>query len=190
MIGLGLARQPLAGEIAIRTRFYALMIGLGLARGRKEVGPSPHSFYALMIGLGLARKNIIVCAARNRFLCPHDRAGVSEPMKRAKLASHMRFYALMIGLGLARPLDPTGGQYPELFLCPHDRAGVSEPHLKCHPTCGSAFLCPHDRAGVSEESLQGGKLRGKGFYALMIGLGLARVSFDSLTDAVQVSMPS
>ncbi len=69
---------------------------------RTARGPLGLRFYALDVGLGVARKTALRKALADPFLCPRCRAGCCEHRGRRDDHRHQGFYALDVGLGVAR----------------------------------------------------------------------------------------
>ncbi len=191
-------RELFLGAAAERGRFYALDVGLGVARARCSSALSlRHGFYALDVGLGVARRGYQEGAGLAWFLCPRCRAGCCEAQSVGQPKYANRFYALDVGLGVASALASAGAaECRHCFYALDVGLGVARQGQR-HPAARRVsmpsmsgwvlrvranpanlvlfftFLCPRCRAGCCEEAL--GRKPGleRCFYALDVGLGVA-----------------
>src|SRR6266508_3833982 len=131
MSGWVLRGQAQGGGHRQRQRFYALDVGLGVARF-----PNSNQGWAM----------------RDGFLCPRCRAGCCEGGGRLPICCSVpRFYALDVGLGVARPvrLHPDGRM-----------AGVSMPSMSGWVLRAWPPSSLPDILNVSMPSMSGWVLRG------------------------------
>jgi len=182
---------------ALKCRFYALDVGLGIATSSPKMAKlrrQVRGFYALDVGLGIATSVHVQGDA------DHAR----------------RFYALDVGLGIATDSALRSGlrAWHVRFLCPRRRAGYCDYSCTARSTLCFRFYALDVGLGIATRSTRsGGKrrerfyaldvglgiatshspahaLRNAGFYALDVGLGIATRHFRGAFAATAVSMPS
>src|SRR6266545_997065 len=108
------------------------------------------SFYALDVGLGVARGSPLACRTLALVSMPSMSGWVLRGARSRSSAGSSGFYALDVGLGVASVREGDHWKLVLRFLCPRCRAGCCEQARQMGSRGDGGFLCPRCRAGCCE----------------------------------------